>query len=160
MFVFIVSLLSINLQAQDNPFFRSPISQFYESVRQARSLVDADTIPDDGDLIRAVRDRKSVHFVSASDLPVVKLYPDDTHGNLHQKWVVQLSNGSQVVCVYNIDFADRVPLKRQDQVAIGGQFIWTKQGGLVHWLHEDPKKIRPDGYVDLDGQRYGQKKRR
>lgn len=159
MLLFIVSFLAFEAQAQDNPFFRSPVSQFYESVRQVQSLVNSDVVPDDGDLIRAVRDRKNVHFVSAEDLPVIKLYPDDTSGNLHQKWVVKLSNGSQVLCVYNIDFAKRVPLDTNDQVAIGGHFVWTKQGGLVHWLHEDPKKRRPDGYVDLHGTRYGQKRR-
>lgn len=108
----------------------------------------------DVELIDAVNDRRRVGFVKASGLLVIKILPDDTQGREHQKWVVQLSNGKQVQAVYNSDMCPRVPLKEGDIVEMGGEFIWTPQGGLLHWLHHDPRGNRPDGYVILDGTVY------
>lgn len=143
----------------DNPFFRHPLSNFYEAVAQQQSFDSADTIAEDSDLVRAVRDKRNVFFVSAKGLQVTRLMPDDTKGNRHQKWYVRLSNGRQVYCVYNIDFAKRVPLSVSDHIDLGGHFIWAKQGPLVHWLHEDPQGRRPDGFVNFNGERYGKKRR-
>ena len=146
-------------QAQDNPFFRHPITHLYQGLSSVQSLNRFDQVADDGDLIRAVRDNKNVHFVEASQVTVVRLLPDDTQGNLHQKWFIRLSNGARVYCVYNIDFAEKVPLDLYDVVNVGGHFVAAEKGPLLHWLHEDPKRRRPDGFVELHGQRYGRKRR-
>jgi hypothetical protein len=56
--------------------------------------------------------------------------------------------------VYNLDMCERVPLKVGDIISMGGQFIWTNQGALLHWLHFDPRQNRRDGYVELNGKVY------
>lgn len=110
---------------------------------------------DDSDLIRAVRDRRSVFFVQASNVVVVKVLPDDTQGLKHQRWYVRLSDGSQVFAVYNIDQTARVPVQVGQTMSLGGEFKWTDQGALIHWLHSDPSGRRPNGYVIVNGQKYG-----
>lgn len=119
------------------------------------SDVEQSVVQDDKDLVRAVDDRRNVHFLEAGNLVVTKLMPDDTQGRPHQKWYVRLSNGKQVFCVYNLDMGKRVPIKVGSVMSVGGEFKWTQQGALVHWLHHDPRDRRPDGYVEVDGVRYG-----
>lgn len=98
---------------------------------------------------------QGVNFIEVTDVTVVRTLPDDTQGLQHQKWVVALDNGSQVLVVYNIDICDRVPVQIGQKQSIGGQYIWDRGGGLLHWVHADPRQKRPDGYVDVDGVRYG-----
>ncbi|AFY00753.1 DUF3465 domain-containing protein [Bdellovibrio bacteriovorus] len=121
------------------------------SYEQSASL---DESASDSDLVRAVNDRRREDFVEGGSLTVVKILPDDSSGLEHQKWVVRLSNGELMQAVYNLDMCPRVPLKVGDVIAMGGQFIWTNKGGLLHWLHHDPRGRRPDGYVYVNGQYY------
>jgi hypothetical protein len=108
----------------------------------------------DAQIVSAVNRQTQVNFVEGSGMVVTQLLPDDTSGLTHQKWIVRLSNGKLIQAVYNTDMCPRVPLKVGDVVSMGGQFIWTNQGGLIHWLHHDPKGARPDGYVNLNGKDY------
>lgn len=121
----------------------------YQGQNSEESLVS-----DDSQLVRAVDNQKRVNFVEASNMTVVKILPDDTSGLEHQKWIVQLSNGKLVEAVYNTDMCPHVPLQVGDVVAMGGMFIWTEQGPMIHWLHHDPRGNRPDGYVMVNGTYY------
>jgi hypothetical protein len=108
----------------------------------------------DADIVAAVTSRHSLNFVKGGGMVVVKLLPDDTNGLQHQKWIVRLSNGSTMQAVYNLDMCEYVQLKVGDVISMGGQFIWTKGGGLLHWLHFDPREKRPDGFVEVNGKVY------
>lgn len=116
-------------------------------------------IHDDRSLVEAVRSRRNVYYVEAGKLKVTQLLPDDRQGRPHQKWVTRLSDGSEITIIYNSDMGERVPVNVGREFGVGGEFIWTKQGGIVHWVHEDPKKKRPDGYVYVDGIVYGESSR-
>lgn len=105
-------------------------------------------------IVSAVQNRKRLNFVQGGGMVVTKVLPDDNQGLTHQKWMVRLSNGQQMMAVYNTDMCERVPLKVGDVVAMGGQFIWSNQGALLHWLHHDPQHRRPDGFVQLNGKFY------
>ncbi len=98
---------------------------------------------------------QGLFFAEVRNVRVVKVLPDDTQGLQHQKWVVALDNGNQLMAVYNTDICDRVPVRVGDVMSIGGQYIWDRGGGLLHWLHGDPRHSRPDGYVEVNGRRYG-----
>lgn len=113
-----------------------------------------DETASDSELVQAVNERRREDFVEGGSLVVVKILPDDTNGLEHQKWVVRLSNGELMQAVYNLDMCPRVPLRVGDVIAMGGQFIWTNKGGLLHWLHHDPRGRRPDGYVFVNGNYY------
>ncbi len=130
--------------------------EFYGLKRQRQNPVVIAPGAGQGDsvLVQAVRKRRGVNFLQAQNLQVIQILPDDRQGREHQKFVVRLSDGSKVTAVYNLDMCERVPVKIGDQVGLAGQFIWTKQGGLVHWLHHDPSGRRPDGYVLHEGKSY------
>lgn len=112
-------------------------------------------ILDDSSLVASVASQKNVFYVEAGNLTVSQVLPDDTSGLPHQKWTAKLSNGATITVVYNADMGDRVPVQVGKKFGVGGQFIWTGRGGLVHWVHDDPKHVRPDGYVYIDGVVYG-----
>lgn len=122
----------------------------------AALAISSQLVNDDRQLIQAMASRKNAHFVEAGNIKVTQLLPDDRQGLPHQKWMAQLSNGSKVMVVYNLDMGAYVPVRVGDAFSVGGQFIWTKQGGLVHWTHKDPRRTRPDGYVYFDGTYYGE----
>ncbi|MDG0817890.1 DUF3465 domain-containing protein [Bdellovibrio svalbardensis] len=108
----------------------------------------------DAMIVRAVEGKKRVNFVEGSGMVVIQLLPDDNSGLKHQKWVVRLSNGKLMQAVYNSDMCPRVPIKVGDVVAMGGMFLWTEVGAMLHWLHHDPRGNRPDGYVMVNGTYY------
>lgn len=109
----------------------------------------------DSEIVQAVNSRQNQFYVEGAQLVVTNILPDDTQGLPHQKWEARLSDGSIVMIVYNSDMGERIPVQIGATFSVGGQFIWTPQGGLVHWVHADPKHKRPDGYVMFDGVIYG-----
>ena len=115
----------------------------------------ASSMSDDADLVRAVLDKRNVHFVEGDGVVVTQILPDDNEGLPHQKFMIQLSNGSKMLAVYNTDMGSRIPLKVGQKISIGGEFKMTDIGPLIHWLHRDPRHQRPDGYVTCNGVRYG-----
>ena len=113
-----------------------------------------DTNAADTQIIQAVRNRRKVHFVEGGSMVVTRLLPDDNSGLRHQKWMVQLSSGESLQAVYNSDMCPHVPLEEGDVISMGGMFLWTNEGAMIHWLHHDPKGQRPDGYVKVNGKFY------
>lgn len=114
-------------------------------------------VADDSALIAAVRSHQRVFYVEAGNLTVTRLLPDDTSGNTHEKWEAQLSDGETVTIIFNTDadIGPRVPIQVGDKFGVGGQYIPTGRTGILHWLHDDPRHVRPDGYVYLNGVVYG-----
>ncbi len=112
-------------------------------------------IQTDEQIISAVQNKKRVRFLEGGNLVVTALLPDDTDGLTHQLWEAQLSDGSTIKIVYNSFMGDRVPVEKGAVFAVGGEFIWTKDGGLIHWVHADPKGNRPDGYVFINNELFG-----
>jgi hypothetical protein len=110
---------------------------------------------DQSKVIRAQEQGQSLEFVKIEGAEVVKLLPDNPHGRRHQKFLVRLQNDSHVTAIYNLSLGERVPVEVGDHVTLAGEYIWDNHGGLIHWLHGDPKRIRPNGFVMLEGHRYG-----
>ncbi len=119
-----------------------------------RGEVSANSAAPDAKIVDAVENQRRVDFVEGSGMVVVKVLPDDNSGLKHQKWMVRLSSGKLMQAVYNSDMCPRVPVREGDVISMGGMFIWTRQGGLLHWLHHDPRGNRPDGYVEVNGTYY------
>lgn len=112
---------------------------------------------DDSALLQAISQDQNVNYIEAGQMVVTKVLPDDTQGLPHQKWLVRLSDNSTLELVYNSDMGDRVPVEVGEVMSAGGQLIMAQQGPLLHWLHADPRKNRPDGYVYVNGTYYGKK---
>lgn len=126
-----------------------------DTSRNSRDSYNTDVLPkNDSEIVKVVSAQKGAYYVQGSGMVVKTILPDDTQGAQHQKFIVTLSNGQNMMAVYNSDMCERVPVKVGDVVAMGGQFIWTDRGALLHWLHRDPRKTRPDGYVYVNGKYY------
>lgn len=139
-----------------NAYFSHPKRKARSNQDEGFASKGGAAIPEGQQEIIAAQERgKGLNFVEVQDAEVIRILPDDTQGRRHQKWMVQLANGSNLLAVYNSDMSERIPLKEGDVVSMGGQYIWDRGGGLIHWLHEDPRNRRPDGYVELNGVRYG-----
>lgn len=112
-------------------------------------------VTDDSALVDVMASQRNAYYVEAGNLQVTKILPEDHQGLPHQKWVARTSTGDSIVVIYNLDMGPKVPLKVGDHFAVGGQFIWSQRGPLIHWTHDDPRKNRPDGYVYHNGLVYG-----
>lgn len=88
------------------------------------------------------------------DARVQRLLRDDTHGNPHQRFIVELDNGHTLLIAHNIDLAPRVPLEPYDLLRIRGEYEWNAQGGVVHWTHRDPGMGLKHGWIEHKGRRY------
>jgi hypothetical protein len=86
--------------------------------------------------------------------PVFKMLPDDTKGLPHERWLMQLSNGSTVLIAHDTKLAPRVPINNGDMVRIHGEYIWNDKGGVIHWTHHAPNGRHEPGWVEFNGQKY------
>lgn len=92
------------------------------------------------------------------DARVVKILPDDTYGDQHQRFIIAIDNMRSpirtVLIAHNIDLAPRVPVERGSVARFYGQYEWNERGGLLHWTHHDPSNWREGGWIELHGKRY------
>lgn len=86
---------------------------------------------------------------------VVKVLRDAEGASLHQKFLLKIPSGTTLLFAHNIDLAPRLEgLQVGDTVAFAGEYVWTPQGGVVHWTHKDPRRKHPDGYLQYNGRIY------
>lgn len=85
---------------------------------------------------------------------IVKLLPDDTVGSRHQKMIVKVGPNQTILISHNISLAPRADVKQGDTISFHGEYEWNEKGGVVHWTHHDPHKKHPDGWLEVNGQRY------
>ncbi len=87
-------------------------------------------------------------------LPVKRMLPQDNKGEKHEKFILQMSNGSTILVAHNISRAPFVPISEGDLVTVHGEYIWNRKGGVIHWTHLSDTPKHPSGYIDFAGQRY------
>ena len=86
---------------------------------------------------------------------VVQVLPDDTNGDRHQRFIIELSSGQTLLIAHNIDIAPRLPsLAPGAAVKFSGVYEWNAEGGVVHWTHHDPDGQHAPGWLDFEGFRY------
>ena len=86
---------------------------------------------------------------------VAKLLGDDSLGDRHQRFILQLPSGQTVLIAHNIDLAPRVePLAVGDSVSFRGEYEWNDKGGIIHWTHRDPQGQHAGGWLKHGGQTY------
>lgn len=86
---------------------------------------------------------------------VERLLRDDTKRPRHQRFIVRAPGGSPTMLfAHNIDLAPRVPVKRGDLVAFRGEYVWNRQGGVVHWTHRDRRDRKAGGWIVWKGQTF------
>jgi len=94
---------------------------------------------------------------------VSKLLADDTKGLPHQRFLVQLGDGTNVFIANDTHYGTAVPgLKVGSPIQLRGEWIpepgnWdgTNTVGVLHWTHKgDAGSSHPGGWIDYGGQRY------
>ncbi len=125
----------------------------FGSPRTATSST-ADQIDNDQEVLAAQQaQRRKVEVTVAEH--VFKLLPDDRKGLPHQRFLLQLDNGTTVLIAHDIKLAPYVQnLQPGDFVRIHGEYIWNERGGVIHWTHHDPGGRHEPGWIDFNGQRY------
>ena len=83
------------------------------------------------------------------------LLPDDTIGDKHQKFVIELATKQTLLITHNIDLAPRINgLSTGDAITIFGEYEWNDEGGIIHWTHKDPNGNHIDGYIEHNEIKY------
>jgi hypothetical protein len=79
---------------------------------------------------------------------ITKILSDDTVGDNHQRFIIQLSNEQTLLITHNIDIAPRVTgIGVGNTVYVHGDYVWNNQGGLIHWTHHDPDGVHENGWI-------------
>ena len=106
-----------------------------------------------GEVEAAFTAQRSGQWVETSGR-VARLLADDDEGSRHQRFILDLDSGHTLLVSHNIDLARRLPLARNDQVALRGRYEWNSRGGVVHWTHHDPDSRQQGGWILHEGIRY------
>jgi hypothetical protein len=130
--------------------------------KPGRGVVQPSTpspVGSDGGIPDLFRHQQSDQVVQAAGT-IVKVLPDDIDtsdgSEQHQKFLVELldSRRTTIKICHNLKFG-RAPAKEGQVVSFRGEYEYNDKGGSVHWTHHDPMQIHPDGWIEIDGQRYG-----
>lgn len=79
---------------------------------------------------------------------ITRILSDDTIGDNHQRFIIQLSNQQTILVLHNIDIAPRVTgIVISSLVYVHGEYVWNDQGGLIHWTHHDPDSLHENGWI-------------
>jgi Protein of unknown function (DUF3465) len=79
---------------------------------------------------------------------VERILPDDNDGSRHQRFILRLNSGQEILIAHNIDLAPRLPsLRVGDVVRFKGEYDWNDQGGVIHWTHRDPAGRHQSGWL-------------
>jgi hypothetical protein len=90
----------------------------------------------------------------ASEGVVERVLSDDNAGSRHQRFILRLDSGHNVLVAHNIDRAPRLrALQPGDRVAFFGEYAWNAKGGVIHWTHHDPKGRHIAGWLSHNDQR-------
>jgi len=108
----------------------------------------------DDSLGRAFKNRTSNVQVEGEGT-VDRVLDDDVDGSRHQRFIVRLSPGQTILILHNIDIAPRIDnLQTGDSIRFYGEYIWSAQGGKVHWTHHDPQGRHVAGWLKYKGKTY------
>jgi len=104
--------------------------------------------------VAAAQNNRASHVQVTCTLPVKRMLRPDDKGEKHEKFLLQLSNGSTILVAHNISRAPSVPVEAGDIVTVHGEYIWNNKGGVIHWTHASDTPRHEGGYIDFKGQRY------
>jgi len=86
---------------------------------------------------------------------VTRLLADDNEGSRHQRFIIQLASGQTLLVAHNIDIAPRLGgLAVGDTVGFYGEYVYSDQGGTIHWTHHDPSGKHVAGWLLWQGKKY------
>ena len=152
--VVVAVILIININGTDSGTTDTDNSPSVGSLSESSSISEDDLSKGDQIIADAFKNNKSDVQVEGQGT-VIKLLADDTKGNEHQKFIVELASGQTIMFAHNISISDKIEnLKKGDEIKFAGEYVWNDEGGLVHWTHHDPSGKHHDGWIEHNGKRY------
>lgn len=116
------------------------------------SVMPGGTVTGDAQVLEAQQNHwKKVEVTLTA--PVKKLLPEDTKGIEHQRFLLELSNGTTVLVAHNTDLAPPVPIREGDILTLHGEYIWNRKGGVLHYTHHSTNR-HEGGWIQFNGQTY------
>ena len=86
---------------------------------------------------------------------VQRLLDDDNEGSRHQRFILRLDSGQTLLVAHNIDIAPYLTgLTVGDRVGFFGEYVYSDQGGTIHWTHHDPRARHVAGWLEWNGKKY------
>ncbi len=86
---------------------------------------------------------------------ITRSLTDDTVGDNHQRFIIQMSNSQTLLIEHNIDIGPRVTgVNIGTLVYIHGDYVWNNQGGLIHWTHKDPAGVHENGWIIIGNSKF------
>ena len=131
-----------------------PLLAAYCQPRGNLSVTEGATLAESQSQILTAQADHAIKVEITVVAPVKKLLPEDDKGLPHQKFLLQLVNGSTILIAHDIAMANRVPIKAGDVVKIHGEYIWNSRGGLIHWTHHTDTPYHEGGWIEFQGVRY------
>jgi hypothetical protein len=145
-----LTMLAASTQAQ--PF--ANVRSTYEAQPGSMQRSELSSLPFDQSELIAAQAAHAIKVEVTVVAPVKKLLPEDDRGLPHQKFLLELSNGTTILVAHDIAMANRVPIRPGDIVRIHGEYIWNGKGGLIHWTHHTDTPYHEGGWIDFAGVRY------
>jgi hypothetical protein len=135
---------------------RGPAPPLPDAGLQAPPAATTDLAPatnDDPIAAAYAQQRDDVEVTGAGR--VTRVLGDDSLGDRHQRFILELPSGHTVLIAHNIDLAPRVErLAIGDAIEFRGIYEWNDKGGIVHWTHHDPQGQHEPGWLKHQGRTY------
>ncbi|WP_376694749.1 DUF3465 domain-containing protein [Wenzhouxiangella sp. EGI_FJ10305] len=113
-----------------------------------------DAQPDNERLLNAFEQGRTGVWVSGHGI-VAQLIGDETvSGERHQRMVVNVAGGLDLIVRHSIEQSERVPVAQGDTVAFQGRYEWNGRGGVLGYTHHDPEQPGDGGWVRYKGTTY------
>lgn len=125
------------------------------SNAKAQSVDALDSILTPISIIEAALSNQSSDISVTVEGSIINILSDDTSGDNHQRFIIQLSNKQTILIVHNIDIAPRIPdITVSADIYVHGDYVWNSQGGLIHWTHHDPEGLHENGWIIFKDVKY------
>lgn len=110
---------------------------------------------DNAAVARAFAEHRSPLEVTAQGHVERVLSDETSNTGTHQRFIVKMDGLTQTLLITNnVSIGTRVPVGVGDAVVVHGEYIWSDQGGLIHFTHHDPDGAHPSGWIERNGVRY------
>lgn len=112
----------------------------------------------DGGIADLFKKQQSDTWVEAEGV-IKKILPDDNDdsdgSSKHQRWIVRVPSGIEILIAHAFDVSARVPVEEGDTIRFRGEYEYTDKGGTVHFTHAPKFKRRePGGWIEHNGKTY------
>lgn len=145
-------------QSNTKPVLREPSKPAARSDRSSRGSADQVTseVVGDGGIAELFKKQQSDTWVEAEGV-IKKILPDDDNdgSSKHQRWIVRVPSGIEILIAHAFDVSARVPVEEGDTIQFRGEYEYTEKGGTVHFTHAPKFKRRdPGGWIVHNGTKY------